>query len=45
MTNEDAAAIAALNQTVRRLVEELQQLNFLLDKYGFPRPEEEDSGG
>ena len=42
MTNEDAAALAALNQTLRRLVVEIQQLNLRLDMLGFPRPKEDD---
>jgi len=44
VTNEDAAAIAALNQTLRRLVVELQHLNLRLDMLGFPRPKEETDG-
>lgn len=44
MTNEDAAAIAALNQTLRRLVTELHELNLRLDTLGYPRPKGDASG-
>ena len=35
MTNEDASAIAALNQTVRALVEAVRDLNRKLDGLGW----------
>ena len=44
MTNEDASAIAALNQTLRHLVETLRELNTTLDKLGYPRPKEDQGG-
>lgn len=52
MTLEDAAATAALNQTVKELVQEIvalrgevHALNVQLDRHGFPTKEELDGTG
>lgn len=39
VTAEEAAAIAALNQTVRALVQELHSLNVWLDEHGWKEEE------
>lgn len=42
MTNEDAAAVAALNQTIRQLVSVLAEIHADLDRLGYPKGDASD---